>query len=156
MTAPILSYATTAGAALASLTLTGTGAGGAVVAGTTSSAAALRDYNNQGGGSTVSDAFNCVLTTYDSSSVQGGQASAPVSGLWLQVQVLDYDGTTTGADTGFSAIGGTSKHALPVNGGHLGGGTGGHYATLQLQVVVPSTATSLSYTPALWTEYSYL
>lgn len=155
MTAPVIAFTNASGTPIASLALTGTGAGGAVVAGTTSTAATIRIYNNKGGGGTISDAFSCVLAAYDNATIPNGAATLPISGTWLQVLVNDYNGTTTGQDTVYTAIGGGQAHGVPVNGGRIVGGVGGNYITTFVQVAVPITGSAAAYSPGLWLLYSY-
>ncbi len=101
----------------------------------------------------VADATNCVLTTYDDAVHQGLATTVPTTSKYVQVQVLDYNGGATHADSVFFAIGGSSKHAIPVNSGTLSG-TGSNYVTLNVKVVIPASATQGSVGQGLWIEYS--
>lgn len=104
---------------LSSLTLTGSGSGGAVVAGQQSTIAAFRIYNNFANAGGISDAVNCELSSYDTATDRSGMLTAPVTQQWLQVKVLSYNESVTSADLQFFPIGGLQKHAVPVNGGTL-------------------------------------
>ncbi len=157
MAAPFLEYraSTTPFAVLSSLQLVGTGAGSAIIAGQTSLVSTLRVYNNFAAGGGVGDALNCVLAAYDSITAQGQATGVATAGAWLQVQVQDYNGVTTGQDTQFFAIGGTQKHAVPTNSGTIAGATT-NYITLNVKAVVPVGAPTGTQPLALWLEYSYV
>lgn len=121
MAQPIIEFrsATNPYGVLPSLTLTGGGTGGAIVAGQISTAQLIRIYNNFQNAAGISDAVNCVLSSYDDALHQGLMVTLPVTQQWLQVQVVDYNGAITNADASYFSIGGTTKHILPVNGGVL-------------------------------------
>lgn len=138
---------------LSTLPLSGQGYAGSIPVGTSSSVATVRIYNNYVAASGVVDAYNCVLAVYDDAIHQGTAVTPPTTGLYLQVQVVDYNGVTTGGDTSFFALGGQTKHPIPVNGAVLSG-TGANYLTVNVQAVVPSTATQGSITQGVWLEYS--
>lgn len=136
-----------------SVTLTGSGSGGAVIAGASSTVFPVRLYNNYANVLNVADAINCVLASYDGTGTSGAAVSTPVTGLWLQVQVVDYNASTTNADTGYTAIGGQTKHAVATNSGTLAN-TG--YLTINIQASPPATAVAQSVSQGLWLEYSWL
>jgi hypothetical protein len=138
---------------LSSLALTGTGYNGAVVVGSTSTTATLRIYNNFSNTSGVADATSCRLACYDDTIHQGASVQPQTTGQYLQVQVANYNGNTTGADTNFYAIGGLTKHSISLNSGTLSG-TGTNYFTVNVQVAIPATATQGITTQGLWLEYS--
>lgn len=140
---------------LSTVTLSGTGAGGAIPGGTSSSPLTLRIYNNYAGAAGVGDALNCVLAVYDDTLHPGSATTEPTLSTWVQVQVLSYDGNPVGADGQYWPIGGTVKHTVPINGATLGG-TGAHYLQANLQVVVPATAAGQTVTQGLWLEYSWI
>lgn len=158
-TSPVVEWraATSPFSVLASIALTGTGVGGAIPLGTNSFPVTVRVYNNFGQLSGVADAQNCVLAVYDDAVHQGQSTTSAVTGTYLQVQVLDYDGTTTGADLAYYPIGGTTKHPVPVNGGTLqgaGAGTNTHYVEVSVQITAPATAFAGQVSQGLWLEYS--
>ena len=154
-TSPVVEWraATTPFGTLSTLALTGSGSGNAIPMGTSSAQVSLRIYNNFAGATGVVDATNCVLAVYDDTTHQGTAVNPPSTSLYVQVQVLDYNGGTTGADTFYYAIGGQVKHALPVNSGTLGGGSS-NYVTVSVQVVIPTNATQGSVSQGLWVEYN--
>ncbi len=123
MAQPIIEFrsATNPFPVLASLPLTGGGTGGAIVAGQTSNVSLIRIYNNFVNAGGISDAVNCVLAAYDDGTHWGSSLTVPVTQQWLQAQVIDYNGSTTSADTSYFPLGGTTKHAVPLNGGVLNG-----------------------------------
>lgn len=138
---------------ISTLALTGVGSLGAIPVGTTSNVVTVRIYNNFAGASSIADALNCVLAVYDDAVHQGIAIVAPSMLQYLQVEVTDYNGVTTGQDTLYYAIGGSVKHPIPVNGGTLGGTTA-NYATINVIAVIPAIATQAAVSQALWLEYS--
>lgn len=138
---------------LASLALPGGGYNGAVPIGTASSTILVRLYNNFLGTAGIADATACVLTIYDDTVHQGTAITPASTGLYIQVQVVDYNGLQTNADTVFYALGGQVKHALPVNLGILGGGAA-NYATIAIKVVSPANATQGTISQGIWLEYN--
>lgn len=140
--------------ALSSITLIGGGINNSVPNGTTSNPVTLRLYNNHINTSGVADATNCTFAAYDDASTQGSQSLTPTIQAWLQVQVIDYNGIVTNADSQYYAIGGTVKHRVPVNSGTLSG-SGANYVTFKLQVVVPANAIGANNTQGLWLESNY-
>ena len=154
-TSPVIEWRTAAApnADLTSLALTGSGYNGAVPLGTASAATTVRLYNNFAAASGVADATNCVLAVYDDAVHQGTAITPPSTGLYVQVDVLDYNGATLGADTSYYALGGQVKHAVPVNSGTIAG-SGSNYVTLSLQVVIPTGATQGSVSQGIWLEYN--
>jgi hypothetical protein len=154
---PVIEFraSTTPFATLASLALTGSGYAGAIPLGQSSSIATLRIYNNFANAGSIHDAFDCVLASYDDASTWSSAVTVPVTQLWLSVEVQNYNGSTTGADSSFDAIGGQDKHAVPTNGGTIAGATAS-YITVALFVTVPATATASSVTQGLWLEYNWV
>lgn len=155
MASPVVEWraATTPFGVVSSLALTGSGSLGAIPVGTQSNVVTIRVYNNFAGASSIADALNCVIAAYDDTVHQGTAINAPSTGLYLQVEVTDYNGVTTGGDTLYYAIGGTTKHPLPVNSGTLGGSSA-NYATVNVIAVIPATATQGAISQGLWIEYS--
>jgi hypothetical protein len=142
---------------ITSLALSGNGYNGAIPAGSSSTVATILLYNNFAGAASIADALNCVLAVYDNTTNQGSASTAPTYGLYVQVQVTNYNGNTTGADTAYFAIGGQTKHPVPTNSGTISGainGTSGNYITINVMIVVPPTATQSAVTQGLWVEYS--
>jgi len=154
-TAPVIEWraATTPFSVLATQALTGGGFGGAIPVGTSSATLTLRLYNNFANTAGVADALSCVLAIYDDTVHQGTAVTAGATGKYIQVQVLDYNGNTTGADASAIAIGGLTKHPLPVNGGTLAGAAS-NYTTLTVQAVLPANAVQGTLSLGLWLEYS--
>lgn len=140
-------------AVLTGIAFSGSGYAGAIPVGTISSQVVVRLYNNFAGASGIADAYNCVLAVYDDPIHQGVGITPATTGKYLQVEVTDYNGVTTGGDTLFYALGAQTKHPMPVNGGILSG-SGANYATIVMQVAVPATATQGSITQGVWLEYS--
>lgn len=140
--------------ALSLLTLTGTGTSGAIPTGTYSATATIRIYNNYSAATGIADAVNCTLASYDNATQQNQATTTPVLNGWLQVQVMDYNGTPTSQDTQFYALGGSLKHRIPVNNAVLGGSTS-NYVTVQVQVVIPASATGSTITQGLWLECNF-
>jgi hypothetical protein len=136
------------------LALTGSAFSGAIPVGTSSNVVSIRVYNNFAAATGIADALSCVLAAYDDAIHEGQATSTPTSAKYLQVSVTDYNGISTGGDGSiYYAIGGATKHTLPVNGGTLGGGAA-NYATVNLKVVIPATATQGNIVQGLWIEYS--
>lgn len=141
---------------LSSVSLLGSGYSGSIIAGSTSSVYLLRIYNNFIAAGGIPDAINCVLTSYDDATHQGSQVSSPVQQQWLNVNVISYNGTTTGGDGAtYYPVGGFTKHAVPVNGGTLGGSVA-NYIQVNIKVIIPALATSTVVSQGLWLEYSYV
>jgi hypothetical protein len=156
MANPVIEYRsnTTPFPVLTSLTLTGSGGGGSIVAGQSSTPVTIRIYNNFAAAGSIDDAVNCVLAAYDNIAVQGLATIDPVTQAWCQVEVLSYDGNSTGADLAYTAIGGSAKHPVLVNSGTLSG-SGAHYIQVSLKIVVPSLASGSATTQGFWLEYSF-
>ena len=154
-TSPVVEFRSnvTPFAVITSQAMSGSGFSGAIPAGTTSTAATIRIYNNFAAAAGIADATGCVLACYDDTTHQGVGVTTPTTGLYIQVQVTNYNGVTTGADTQFFGIGGQTKHPIPVNSGTISG-TGANYVTINVQVVVPSNATQGAVSQGLWIEYS--
>ena len=137
MSAPNFSYTDATSATLASLSF------GSVAAGSTSAATTFLIWNNKGGGSAVSDATSCQLTTMTwtglttGDTVQNGQEV--VSYTTMKIQCISQ------GDSGYTAIGGTTT--APV-GSALGGvGTikglsNGDYAVVQATQSPPTNVTA--------------
>ncbi len=158
MTAPVIEFRddVTPSTVLTSLSLTGAGFGGAIVAGNASDPITFRIYNNYAAAGSIHDAINCVLTSYDDATTLGAVTTPPVIQQWLQTTVVNYDGSTTGADAGvYSKIGGVTNHAVPTNSGVIGG-AGAHYIKVGLKVVVPSIAATALTSQGYWLEYDYV
>jgi hypothetical protein len=154
-TSPVVEWRnpTTPFAVITSLALTGSGASGAVPLGTSSTVASIRVYNNFLAAGGIADATNCILASYDDTTHQGTAITPPTTGLYLSVQVTNYNGVTTGADTLYYLLGGSTKHVVPVNAALLSG-TGSNYFSINLQVTIPSTAAQGATSQGLWLEYS--
>lgn len=136
------------------LGFTGSGYGGAIPVGTNSNIVTVRLYNNFQGGGGIADATSCVLACYDDAIHSGLALSTPTTGLYLQVMVIDYNGVTTGQDTQWYGIGGTgTKHAIPVNGGTIGGAST-NYVTIQIRYSIPANATQGAVSQGVWLEYN--
>jgi hypothetical protein len=133
--------------------LTGGGFGGAIPVGTSSTIFTARLYNNFAAAAGIADALSCVLAVYDDTTHQGSAVTNVASQHYIQVEVIDYNGVTTNGDTVFYPIGGSTKHPIPVNGGTLGGAVA-NYCTVNIQAVIPSTASQGSVSVGLWCEYS--
>lgn len=157
MAAPVLEFRSASApyGLLSLLNLTGSGVGGAISIGSTSNPATLRIYNNFAGAGSVGTAYNIVLASYDSEATWGSMTTEPITGTWLQVKVLDYDGSTSGADITYFAIGGAAKHAAPVNGGQIAANVA-HYMTISTQVSIPSTTGLATGSQGLWVEYTWI
>lgn len=154
-TSPVIEWrvATTPFAVLTSSAITGSGSGGSIPVGSTSNTLVVRLYNNFAAASGIADALSCVLAVYDDTVHSGVATQASSTGLYVQVEVIDYNGVTTGQDTLYVGIGGSTKHAIPVNTGTIGG-TGANYVTINIQVVVPSTSTQGAVSQGIWVEYN--
>ena len=140
-------------AVITSLAMTGTGFAGAIPIGTTSNTVVARIYNNFSAAASIADATNCIIASYDDTTHQGTAIAPATTGLYLSVEVNDYNGTTTGADTLFYAIGGSTKHSIPVNSGLLSG-TGANYCTVTFQLSVPANAAQGAVSQGVWLEFS--
>lgn len=138
---------------ISNVAFTGTGFGGAIPIGTTSTVQTIRLYNNFANAAGVADATSCVLAVYDDPIHQSLAISTPTTKAYVQVQVADYNGDSTSGDSQFYPIGGQSKHALPTNGGTLSG-TGTNYVTINIQVAVLPGATAGAVSQGLWVEYT--
>lgn len=138
---------------IASVAITGSGSSGAVPIGTSSNVATVRLYNNFAAAGSIADATSCVLTSYDDTVHQGIATTVPVTSQYLLVQVVNYNGSTTSADTQYFAIGGSTRHAIPTNSGTLSG-TGANYVTINIKINAPSTATQGAISQGLWLEYT--
>lgn len=154
-TAPVIEWRQVASPnnTIASQAFSGTGFSGAIPAGTNSSSVQVRVYNNFANAASIADATNAVIACYDDTVHQGLATSVPTTGKYAQVQVVDYNGTTTNQDTVYFAIGGLTKHAVPVNNGTLGGASP-NYITVNIQIAVPSNATQGAISQGLWLEYN--
>lgn len=155
MASPVIEWraATTPFAVLTSIALTGTGYQGAIPCGTTSTAVTVRIYNNFLGVGSIADALNCVLAVYDDTVHQGVGINPPTTGLYIQVQVTDYNGNNTGADAQYYAVGGQSKHPISVNAGTIGGAVT-NYVSVNVKAVIPSGATQGPVSQGLWVEFN--
>lgn len=155
LTSPVVEWraAITPFGTLSSLTFSGSGFGGAVPLGTTSNVQTVRLYNNFAAAASIADANNCSLASYDDEIHQGLATTSQVNNHYLQVQVTDYNGVTTGADVSYFSIGGSFKHALPTNGSTISG-TGANYVTINLKVSVPAIANNGTITQGVWLEFS--
>lgn len=154
-TAPVIEWraTTTPFATIASLAFTGSGFSGAIPAGTNSNSQQVRIYNNFAAAASIADATNAVIAVYDDTVHQGSATSVPTTSKYVQVEVNDYNGVTTGQDSTFFPIGGSIKHAIPVNGGTLGGAVP-NYVTVTIQIAVPSSATQGAVSQGIWVEYN--
>lgn len=121
--------------------------------GTNSTPVTVRVYNNFLAAGSIADALSCVLACYDDVIHQGTAVNTPTTGLYVQVEVLDYNGSVTGADSTYYAIGGATKHAIPTNSGTISG-SGANYIEVSIQIAIPATATQGSVSQGLWIEYS--
>lgn len=154
-TAPTIEWrnSTSPFATISSLALTGSGTGGAIFAGNGSNVATVRVYNNFAAAASIADATSCTLACYDDTTHQGQMTS----GIILLVNVINYNGSTSGADAGsptFFQISGTNnKHPVPTNGGTISG-SGSNYITVQVAVFAASTASAGSVSVGLWLEYT--
>lgn len=135
------------------LALSGSGYAGAVPVGTSSTPTTVRLYNNFAAAGGIADATSCVLAVYDDATHSGLAVEGATTGLYMSVQVLDYNGVTTGQDTQYYALGGQTKHAIPVNSGTIGG-TGANYVSISVKVTLPATASQGAYTQGIWVEYT--
>lgn len=152
---PVIEWraSTTPFAVVSSLAFVGTGFGGAIPSGTTSTSQQIRIYNNFTNAASIADATNCTLAVYDDTVHQGLATSTPTTAKYVQVEVNDYNGTTTGQDTVFFPIGGSVKHLIPVNGGTIGG-SATNYVTVTIQIAIPSSATQGAIAQGIWVEYN--
>ena len=149
MPAPVITFTDTSNNTITSINY------GTVDTGTNSAVVAFRIWNNKGGGSAVSDAQDCKLTTWDNSSHNSnnnvnGADSKPRP--WCRQTYYD----TTQVSGTWTNAWGNNKYALQGNGAVIGGGAGGHYAQIETYIQVPSTASpgSVSF---VWTlHYQYV
>jgi hypothetical protein len=139
--------------AVSSQAFSGTGYNGAIPAGTSSGVVQVRIYNNFANAASIADATNTVIACYDDTIHQGLAQTIPTTNKYVQVQVVDYNGTTTGQDAGYYGVGGSIKHAIPVNGGTIGGASA-NYVTVNIQIAAPSNATQGAISQGLWLEYN--
>jgi|SRR5579884_772229 len=133
--------------------LIGSGYNGAIPMGTSSVVVTLRLYNNFSAANGITDATSCVLAAYDDAINQGNATSPAAKNKYLHVKVLDYNGIVTNADTQYYAIGGTTKHPIPTNGGTIGGATP-NYVTVSLKIMAPTNAVQGSVSQGVWLEYN--
>lgn len=154
-TSPVIEWRTVASpnGIVTGIAFTGSGYNGAIPVGTASSMVTVRIYNNFTATAGVADATNCVLSCYDDTVHNGIAVQKATTALYMQVQVADYNGVTTNADSSFYAIGGQTKHAIPTNNGVIAGASA-NYLTINLQVVVPTGATQGSVSQGVWLEYN--
>lgn len=155
---PVISYnnTTTPYTALSSIQLIGSGYNSSILIGQSSNVFTCRIYNNFGNSATVGNAINCVLAAYDSSANQGYATTLPIQQKWLQVSVQDYNGTTTNADNGaYYPIGGTQKHPVTPNSGIISA-SGPNYITVNMKLVIPSSAPAQVGTIGLFLEYAWV
>lgn len=138
---------------ISSQAFSGSGYSGAIPAGTNSNVVQMRVYNNFSNAASIADATNAVLACYDDTVHQGLAQTTPTTSKYVQVEVVDYNGGTTGQDTTYYPIGGSTKHAVPVNSGTIGGASP-NYVTVNIQIAVPSNATQGSVSQGLWLEYN--
>jgi hypothetical protein len=152
---PVIEWRIVAGpnTVITSQAMTGSGFSGAIPISTSSSVTQVRIYNNYLAAAGIADATNCILATYDDVTHQGTAITGPTLGDYLAVQVIDYNGVATGADTLYYPIGGATKHLVPVNTAILSG-TGANYFTINLQLVIPMTGTQGALSQGLWLEFS--
>jgi hypothetical protein len=152
---PVVEWRIVAGpnTVLTSQALAGSGFSGAIPLGTSSTLTTIRIYNNFLATAGIADATNCILASYDDTTHQGTAITGPTINNYLTVEVVDYNGTATGADTLYFPIGGNTKHLIPVNGAVLSG-TGANYFTINLIIVAPMSATQGLLSQGLWLEYS--
>ena len=155
MASPVIEWraSTTPFAVISSQAFTGSGFGGAIQVGTSSAVITVRVYNNFAAAGSIVDATNCTLAVYDDTIHQGQATTTPTTGHYVNVKVTDYNGVTTGADTLYFPIGGLTKHAVPVNSGTIAGAVA-NYITVNIQIVVPTSATQGSVSQGIWLEYS--
>jgi hypothetical protein len=153
--APVLEWRTTDSShtVLTALAMSGSGFGGAIPIGTSSVSQTVRVYNNYAAASNIADATNCVIACYDDTIHQGTAITPATSNHYVNVKVLDYNGSTTNADFFAYPIGGTTKHAFAVNGGSIGG-SGANYVTVTLTIMIPANATQGSVSQGVWIEYN--
>lgn len=152
---PVITWnsATTPYSAITSLAFTGSGYGGAIPSGTISNVNQVRIYNNFAAASGIADATGCVIAVYDDTVHQGSATSAASVGKYVNAEVNDYNGSTTGADGAYLAIGGLAKHAIPVNSGTIGGAVA-NYVTVSFKIIVPASATQGNISQGIWLEYN--
>jgi len=155
MATPVIEWrnSTNPFAVITSVALAGTGLSGAIPVGTSSNVATVRVYNNFAAAGSIADATSCILAVYDDTSHQGVAINSPTTGLYIQVEVTDYNGVTTGADTNYFALGGQTKHAIPTNSGTIAGAAA-NYCTVNIKAVVPANAVQGAVSWGLWLEYS--
>jgi hypothetical protein len=113
----------------------------------------VRIYNNFSNAASIADATNAVIAVYDDTVHQGAATAVPTTSKYVQVEVNDYNGTTTGQDSTFFPIGGSIKHAIPVNSGTIGGASP-NYVSVTIQIAVPSGATQGAVSQGIWCEYN--
>lgn len=135
--------------------MTGSGPNGSITLGTTSNPVTLRLYNNYAGAGGIGTAYNVTFSSYDDDTNWGVFSTEPVTEGWLQIKVLNYDGSTTNADTQWYALGGLNKHIMPMNSAQIAGNVS-HYVTFMLQVSVPLSTSTYSVFQALWVEYTWV
>jgi hypothetical protein len=154
-TSPVVEFRSSSGGhpVLTSLAFTGTGFGGAIPVGTTSSTQTIRIYNNFAAAGSIADATGCVLAAYDDVIHQGTAVTIPSTGLYVQVEVIDYNGSPTNGDIAWFPIGGQTKHAIPTNSGTISG-SGANYVTVTIQIVIPAGTTQGAVSQGLWLEYN--
>lgn len=153
--APTITLTNGAGASIGSLAFTGTGPGGAILQGQTSTTQTFRLYNNATSAANIADAANCALALYDDTVHQGSATQLFLAQGWVQAQNTDYTGVTTGATSGWKALGGAIKLAIGCNSGTLAG-SGNKYLAFQMRVVVPSNAVTVPLNWGFWLEYTWV
>jgi hypothetical protein len=134
MPAPVISFTDASNNPITSINY------GTVDTGSSSAIVTIRIWNNKGGGSLVSDAEECRLTTWDDTSHNSnnnvnGADSKPRP--WCRQTYYD---STPVSDTWANAWGANNMKSRPGNNGKIGGGVGGHYAEVQTYVSVPPSA----------------
>jgi hypothetical protein len=129
---------------------------GTVDTGSNSITVSFRIWNNRGGGSPVSDAQDCRLTTWDNTSHNSNNNVNGADSLPRPYCKQTYYDSTPVSDSFTNAWGANNKHALPGNGGVIGGGAGGHYAQVDTYIQVPLSA-SPGQVSFVWTlHYAYV
>ncbi|MEM3462894.1 MAG: hypothetical protein QXJ15_04430 [Candidatus Bathyarchaeia archaeon] len=150
MPAPSISFTDTSDNALSSVNY------GTVDAGSNSSTITFRIWNNKGGSSSVSDAQECKLTTWDNTSHNSNNNVNGADSKPRPYCKQTYYDTTPVSDSYTNAWGADNKHSLPGNDGVIGGGMGGHYAQVDTYIAVPASA-SPGQVSFVWTlHYVYV
>lgn len=138
MSAPVISFTDGSGSNLASLSF------GNCDAGSTTASVNIRVYNNNGGGTAVSDTAQTTITTKTFNGNDTGDS--PANGQEVVTNTMLGVQCTSLSDASFTQVGGSaSTHAIGSAAGGSGvikGTVGGDYAALTLRLVVPANVTA--------------